>query len=466
MNAKERYNKIITTIEELVQGENIDGIVIPIPNHDISNKAFDAANCSKMSDNSKNVLFLFLINCTLIDYINKRKMVATYKEICDCKEWNSSIQNRIIEMSGLSDYPAFIKKFKKHFGVSPKKAFMNKETAIIPQIQDWDSINIDSKSMFVKFDEADMMNEKFGISREKFMAAHVAANLQSFYKLNDYESELAFKLAKDKKFSLEDTFEYVYNYVWSFIDEDSPERDSRLEQDLLKQEVIHMYFNCKMSFNEILIVLVALNECELPREIKDTNRLYLLGFRRFSKQINEFNESNSGITKALNWRLDHIKYEDIFKYFEKNASQKDTEQVFFKYVESSSFFEFDEALDVARNEVLELFHLKHYHETPFIEEENYLGYDEFDDEFIENEDEYDYEPDFDDPEITEDIFMNHDDQENDTEYEDYIGVMNFTFEEFNLFCDEIDADDSKEGKSEKKRKLIGYTNLDIEQVGK
>ena len=75
--------------------------------------------------------------------------------------------------------------------------------------------------MFVKFNEIDMVDNKFGISKEKFMAAQVAANLQSFYNLNDYESEIAFKLAEDKELPIEDTFEYIYNYVWSFMDENS-----------------------------------------------------------------------------------------------------------------------------------------------------------------------------------------------------------------------------------------------------
>lgn len=467
MNAKERYNKIINTIEELAKGQSIDGVIVPLSDHEISDRAFEAACCSTMNDNSKNTLFLFLNNCTIIDYIKERKMVSVYRMIYDCKEWSKNIQSNSIEMAGLSDYQGLCKKFKKYFGISPKKAFENKEIAVVPEIRDWDFISTEGRNMFVKFNEIDMVDNKFGISKEKFMAAQVAANLQSFYKLNDYESEIAFRLAEDKKLPIEDTFEYIYNYVWSFIDDNSPERDKRLEKDLLKQEVIHMYFNCCMTFNEIRMVLVALNKCKLPRDLKDTDRLYLLGFQKYSKHLIDYQRYNSGSFRWSNYILNDIAYEDIFTIYQKYAEPRDTDKVFLEFVVACTKQPFEDAIEYARYMAFEYLNSQRYNEDEVEELESQLyrlRYNEIEDERISNED--GYEPDFDDLDAVEEFYMNNDELEQYTEYDNALEEFeeDFTFEDFNRYCDKLDdeddTDDDTEDKLKSNRRLVGFTSLD------
>lgn len=474
MNAKERYNKIINTIEELAKGQSIDGVIVPYTDHEISDRAFKAACCSTMNDNSKNTLFLFLNNCTVIDYIKERKMVSVYRMIYDCREWSKNIQSNSIEMAGLSDYQGLCKKFKKYFGISPKKAFENKEIAVFPEIRDWDFISTEGRNMFVKFNEIDMVDKKFGVSKEKFMAAQVAANLQSFYKLNDYESEMAFRLAEDKELPMEDTFEYIYNYVWSFIDENSPERDKRLEKDLLKPEVIYMYFNCCMTFNEIRMVLVALKKCKLPRDLKDTDRLYLLGFQKYSKHVMDYQRYNSGNFRLSSNIMKNIAYEEIYTTYQDIAEPSDTDKVFLEFVVACTEYSVKEAIKYARYMAFEYLNSQRYNEDEVeeLKSELYrLIYNDVEDECISNE--YDYEPDFDDLDTFEGFYMDIFEMEKYTEYDNAIEEYEeeFTFEDFNRFCDELDdkdddeddAEDDTEDKLKSNRRLVGFTSLDDEE---
>ena len=474
MNAKEKYNKIINTIEELAKGQSIDGVIVPYTDHEISDRAFKAACCSTMNDNSKNTLFSFLNNCTVIEYIKERKMVAVYKMICDSKVWNKNLIWNAIEMAGMSDSQGFSKKFKRYFGISPKKAFENKESAVFPEIRDWDFISTEGRNMFVKFNEIDMVDNKFGISKEKFMAAQVAANLQSFYNLNDYESEIAFKLAEDKELPIEDTFEYIYNYVWSFMDENSPERDKRLEKDLLKQEVIHMYFNCCMTFNEIRMVLVALKKCKLPRDLKDTDRLYLLGFQKYSKHVIDYQRYNSGSFRLSSNIMTNIAYEEIYTTYQDIAEPSDTDKVFLEFVVACTKYSVEDAINHARYMAFEYLNSQKYNEDEVeeLESELYrLIYNEIEDECIANED--DYEPDFDDLDAVEEFYMDNDELEKYTEYDNAIEVFeeDFTFEDFNRFCDKLDAEDNAEDDAEddtedklkSNRRLVGFTSLDDEE---
>ncbi|NLK10625.1 MAG: hypothetical protein GX317_06680 [Staphylococcus equorum] len=305
------------------------------------------------------------------------------------------------------------------------------------------------------------------------MAAQVAANLQSFYNLNDYESEIAFKLAEDKKLPIEDTFEYIYNYVWSFIDENSPERDKRLEKDLLKPEVIYMYFNCCMTFNEIRMVLVALNKCKLPRDLKDTDRLYLLGFQKYSKHLIDYQRYNSGSFRWSNYILNDIAYEDIFTIYQEYAEPRDTDKVFLEFVVACTEHSVEDAIKYARYKAFEYLNSQRYH---IEDEENQWDsqmyrqiHNEIENEYISYEDDYDYEPDFDDFDTAEDFYMDNDELEQYTAYDNAIEEFeeDFTFEEFNRFCDKLDdendTEDDTDYKLNSKRRLFGFTSLDDEE---
>lgn len=251
--------------------------------------------------------------------------------------------------------------------------------------------------------------------------------------------------------------------MWSFIDENSPERDKRLEKDLLKPEVIYMYFNCCMTFNEIRMVLVALKKCKLPRELKYTDRLYLLGFQKYSKHVMDYQRYNSGNFRLSSYIMNGIAYEDIYTIYQDIAEPSDTDKVFLEFVVACTEYSVEDAINHARYMAFEYLNSQKYNEDEVeeLESELYrLIYNEIEDECIANED--DYEPDFDDLDAVEKFYMDNDELERYTEYDNGIEEYEeeFTFEDFNRFCDELDDKDDDE--DEVNTRIEGFGNCDDE----
>ena len=387
-------------------------------------------------------------------------MVAAYKKMLEFSSWSKDALWSAIEIAGLSDSKAFGKKFKALFGVSPMKAFKNKDLTLITAVRDWDIITAEGKSGFVKFGESDMEETKFGISKDKYMIANIAANLQAFYNLNDIESELAFELYNKKKYNMEDTFEYVYNYMWNYLNEESPNRDIRLHQDLLRPDVIYMYFECGMSFNEIIHVLITLKKNELPRKLEEADKKYLLGFVTYCKEY----EPNKEI--ILDCGQISYTYEALYKKFNNivlkiankkknhmNTGNIDTEINFIKFIKwyadiwQESFIGEDERDQIG------------YYDYPYDEEYDFSEYGDL----------FEYEPDFDDPDIIEELFINNYESEvennfinNIQDLESIFGYNELDLDAFEKFCDELDSE--IEERTDESRKLTDYKDLDVETI--
>ena len=440
MGPKEKYNLIINTIEELAKGRKKGDIIESISAHDISDAAFQAASCETMDDRSKNVLFLFLNNKTVLDYINERKMIAAYKMLLEAKEWNKHTVWKAVEMVGVSDEKALAKKFNKQFGISPKKAFSLKNYTLITEIRDWDLISKEGKGVFVNLGEEVMEETKFGISKKEFMLAQTAANLQSFYNLNELESDLAFELHKEKDLPLEETFEYIYNYVWSYVDTESEERDSRIVEDLTKWEVLYMYFECGMSFNEIIVVLYTLSKNQLPRQIGEADRKYLLGFRMYCK----YNDSKVRQFLGLG---SQATYEEIYQYYNENAINPANVEEYVEFVKATANSTLKQALEITAL-------CKGGDVDVYLEED----YSEDDDIVDSDYDQIDYDVDYDDIDVVQDMWAS----------KEYPMNAEFDFVDFEAYCDQLDANEDSDKDENKEanvsRKLIGYKSLDISKI--
>ena len=230
-----------------------------------------------------------------------------------------------------------------------------------------------------------------------------------------------------------------------------------------------MYFNCCMTFNEIRMVLVALKKCKLPRDLKDTDRLYLLGFQKYSKHVIDYQRYNSGSFRLSSNIMTNIAYEEIYTTYQDIAEPSDTDKVFLEFVVACTKYSVEDAINYARYMAFEHLNSQRYNEDEAeeLESELYrLRYNEIEDECISNED--DYEPDFDDLDNLKDYLYN-DELELYTEYYNALEELeeNFTFEDFNLFCDELDnedyTEDDTEDKLKSKRRLVGFTSLDDEE---
>lgn len=460
MNTKEKYNLIIQTIDELAAGhynEKEDGYLTA---HEISDRAFAKANCSHLDDRSKNAVFMFLMNMTVIEYIQDRRLMKSYECLLNGSGWNPMEFDRAVEIAGFSDQKAFSKKFRNRFGISPKKAYIKHDLSLLEEPRSWDYITSCTKTAFITLGEDEMNEKKFGIDKNKFMIANNAANLQAFYNLNDCESELAFKLFTDYHLELSETFEYIYDYVWSYIESDEENRDARLEEDLLRNDVIHMYFDCKMTFNEIILALLNIKMHPLPIPMEDATREYFLGYREYCRNINKdvfFQNPSKLVYKNI------PDFSEIYRFFQENKDEDDDVEVLIAFCNQEFELGMPKALKNAKSEA----HSKKWESPSNYNFEDELGYDdEFgapdnDEDTYSDWDDLDYKPDFDDPETLSALYEDQDRLEENNL--NWIQTEEESWNEINQFCDELDSEEEAV-EPVKSRKLIGYRNLDIDSI--
>ena len=283
MKAKEKYNNIVYKIEELVLNASYK------KDYEISKEAFESGECF-IDDRAKNTLFYFLIGKTVIDYINERRMMAAYNHIITMKEKDFG---KAIELSGVQDQPAFIKKFKKMFGMTPTRAFDEKDESKKLPVYDWDQILQEGRNIMLKLNENEnvLRETRFGISKEMYIRAQRAENLQSFYKLNDLEAEFAFGLSDSHRVSLDAAFEYVYNYVWVYAEgktqgsTETGTRDSRIKEDLLNEDTLYLYFNGEFSFDDIYILLLVKYCNQIKKDLREFDLTYLKECLKYIKPV-------------------------------------------------------------------------------------------------------------------------------------------------------------------------------------
>ena len=321
MQAKEKFNNIVYKIEELVLNEEYK------KDHEISEEAFTTGECY-IDDRSKNTLFLFLIGSTVIDYINERRMMAAYKYLINMKKRSFG---RAVDLSGVQEQPSFIRKFKKQFGMTPREAFLKKDESKILPIKDWDQISQEGKNIFVKLEEDEniLREKRFGISKEMYIRAQRAENLQSFYKLNDLESEFAFGLSDSHSVSLDDAFEYVYNYVWVYAedkvseDADMKKRDVRIKEDLLNEDTIYLYFNRGLSFEDIYILLLVKHINDMKESWREVEPMYLQGCLQYMRST--YVSWIIGLDREEDFRLKFGDFQKAHQYFQEKKTEAYTE---------------------------------------------------------------------------------------------------------------------------------------------
>lgn len=271
MNAKEKYNNIINTIETLVQESTTKE---PVSDNEILERAFKAGNAEIMAPREKNALFCFMTGNTPRNYITERRMMLAYKMLISRDTWGL---NEEYWLSGVDSPKGFITKFKKIFGITPGKAFNKKDESLIQPPKTWEVISDDFKHQIcLDLLDGNKSNMRFGIDVDAFIKAKMAENLQEHYGLNDLEAELAFDIADKNSLDFDSVFEYVYGYVWQYIDplpnirfgqyekeeynpNPKPEtRDLNIVPDLTDPDIIRLYFKLDLGFADIISVLSSL----------------------------------------------------------------------------------------------------------------------------------------------------------------------------------------------------------------
>ena len=477
MQAKEKFNNIVYKIEELVwEAEYMKA-------YEISEEAFAAGECY-IDDRSKNTLFLFLVGSTVIDYINERRMMAAYKHLITMKKKNFK---KVIDLSGVQEHSSFVRKFRKQFGMSPTQAFYKKDESRIFPIKDWDQISQEGKSIFVKLEEDEniLREKRFGISKEMYIRAQRAENLQSFYKLNDLESEFAFGLSDSHSVSLDDAFEYVYNYVWVYAedkvsdDADMKKRDVRIKEDLLNEDTVYLYFDCGLSFEDIYILLLVKHINDMKESWREVEPMYLQGCLQYMQRV--YLDWVMGFDREEDFRLKFRNFQKAHQYFQEKKTETYTEYDYKLYLSLTYFYDIITAWAMVNpglqsdKEVKQVYdkiyvdsHYMNTYESDYNEiemrRERLYAEDgfyerEFYGENYYDEEECDYEYDMDDPENIQDSYMsfNRDDNMIEMDLDD-----DFDEESFEKLC-ELEEMDKLEEEIKPKRVLSGHVDLNVEE---
>ena len=159
-----------------------------------------------------NVVFEYLSGRSLSRYIKDRKMMAAYKYMIKDDEYD--IQS-YVECAGYDNESSFSTAFSEKFGLSPKKAFLQKDESRIEEPLSIDSI-IYSQS------ESDNINngseEIFGLPKNVIDRYNEICEYQAQFGLEKKHVELALYLNREKGIGLQDAFKTVEDLVMDFGD--------------------------------------------------------------------------------------------------------------------------------------------------------------------------------------------------------------------------------------------------------
>lgn len=261
MNAKERFNSIITSIEKHCETEDFcsPGDIADV----ISSEA--GFNFREM-----NSIFSFLIGNTFLEYIKERKMMAAYKMLISCPVLDIEAA---ICISGYENQSSFTKKFNKQFGTTPKKAFLEKDSSKILPVKTWEHIS-SAEELFENFDTTQQTNTvKFGISKEQYDKILQASDYQALYSFNDSQSEAAFKISEDYGVSLKNAFEFVDEYTIMFCDNETAQLEATEDDiDLFAKnmpELVYLYFGVFEGEKSLNETLELINEARMNGQKAD-----------------------------------------------------------------------------------------------------------------------------------------------------------------------------------------------------
>ena len=473
MNAKEKYEIILKTIEQLIVENELS-------NREIGEKAFDNANLP-MTDRERNVLFEFLIGKKVLQYISDRRLMIGYKYLMSEPDKKKAYK-KALDISGSSNQSGYITKFKKMFGITPDVARDRDESSLYKAIPTWECLSGDEEEK-----SNNMVETVFGVPRSQFKILQEAMNLQDFYSLNEKESEFAYSLYKSG-IDMEKAFEYLADYL---VNNDSEDRDIRLDTDLTRGDVKYLYFDCDFGFDEIFVILLMQGMKQFKHPIVEYDKRFfehLLMYIRFDL-----------IYDSEDYK---VPFEEKYDYFIESSTDMYTDVDLDLYTFYSRFFEYKEAFSKIkpgkcnRNDYERIVmmrkqannedeHIDYYYDDDYQDEYHYTSINSgiiretepelWDENYVDYEDEYENYDDFDDGDDDSWMARELEGPEYDVDEHVIIDMEEarleeefFDVDEFERICQEMSDSYDEDGESEKKSRkgFVIYKDLNVEEFMK
>ena len=259
MEAKQKFETIVQEIENLIREDAF------IEDKEVSKMAFEFVN-EVIDERSRNNIFKFLMDKTVIQYISERRMMISYQKLLSDEDIHKTYQEAI-DISGTGTAQAFSTKFKKMFGVSPKEAFEINDGMKYKARPSWDSLTENGVDM--KMENRKIIVEAF--DKSNYMQDY-ERNLKEFYGFDDKKYCLVSNLWLDGKKMKRQYFQYVADY---FYKKKSTDRYNRSKSDLEDKTVQYLYFEKELNFDQIFRILLLKYLGFIKRPIDEYDEDYL-----------------------------------------------------------------------------------------------------------------------------------------------------------------------------------------------
>lgn len=195
MNARERFERIIATIEARVLDPFVSKEEI----------ASEIARDNLMDVRELTTVFRFLTDMTLRQYIMERKMMASYALLLSQSEKNLEAA---AELAGY-DLQTYTKKCSKLFGFPPGEAFKRKDATLLTPPLSWAAVSghVSDSRRTVK-EAATAQPLVFGISQKQYDVIAEAQNLCAYYDFSLQIGQYAYNLSRTLNQPMSRVFAY------------------------------------------------------------------------------------------------------------------------------------------------------------------------------------------------------------------------------------------------------------------
>lgn len=201
MNAKERFDSIVTQIEQMISSKEC------LKATEVK-EAIAKQNGLGIRD--MNTVFVFLTGLSLLDYIRERQMMAAYDIIVNQSDF---CVERAIIISGYDNQSSFCKKFKETFGMSPGIAFKKKDKTKLVEPLTWEAISNGERIMNKRFEQAKLQKMIYGLPESQYKKLQKILDLQALYEFSDEQSNLAYYISEQDHLTLRKVFSIMAEYL-------------------------------------------------------------------------------------------------------------------------------------------------------------------------------------------------------------------------------------------------------------
>ena len=318
MNARDSYNYLIRSIEEQAEKkyENADKIVL----------SMQKKMCCDARD--LNALFRFMTGETILEYVKKRKLMASYEVLI--RQQTFKVEDAI-DVSGYDNQSSFTKKFSSEFGMSPKEAHKKKDRSLYTPAKTWEEISCDSNQNDGTGEKLPMKQEtKFGILQSSYQQALKIIELESIYGFGKMYTKLANMLFEELESPIEDVFGFVesirtfcgYNIddakrTYKFnktLKNESIWFENRVKEIANSPYIRYAYFKCGFSVGLAMELdyCIPMTQSEIMEIDVNLLKAYVrytdVNFNHFKKAYNYFMLNCDGVydDEKLNEFLDRV----------------------------------------------------------------------------------------------------------------------------------------------------------------